>query len=149
MSAHFVRDDGGRAAAGFRGTTGDCVCRSIAIATGRPYREVYDALNALGTRERKGKRKRGKSSARTGVYKGTIRRYMESIGWRWTPTMGIGTGCTVHLTAAELPAGRLVVSVSRHSVAVIDGVIHDLADPSRDGTRCVYGYWQAPKAGAS
>jgi hypothetical protein len=25
---------------------------------------------------------------------------------------------------------------------VIDGVIHDLYDPSRDGTRCVYGYYQ-------
>jgi hypothetical protein len=24
---------------------------------------------------------------------------------------------------------------------VIDGVIHDTFDPSRGGTRCVYGYW--------
>jgi hypothetical protein len=27
-------DDGGRGAAGFKGKTGDCVCRAIAIATG-------------------------------------------------------------------------------------------------------------------
>jgi hypothetical protein len=40
----FVMDDGGRAAAGYKGQTGDCVCRSIAIATGKPYQEVYDAL---------------------------------------------------------------------------------------------------------
>ena len=37
--------------------------------------------------------------------------------------------------------GRLVVSLSRHWTAVIDGVIFDTHDPSRRGTRCVYGYW--------
>ena len=26
--------------------------------------------------------------------------------------------------------------------AVIDGVIRDTHDPGRDGTRCVYGYYQ-------
>jgi hypothetical protein len=26
-------------------------------------------------------------------------------------------------------------------MAVIDGVIHDTYDPSRDGKRCVYGYF--------
>ena len=63
--------------------------------------------------------------------------------------MKIGSGCTVHLRADELPTGRLIVSVSRHVVAVIDGVIHDTHDPSRDGTRCVYGYWKQREAAAS
>jgi hypothetical protein len=138
----FEYDDGGRAAAGYKGTAGDCVPRSIAIATGKPYQEVYDELNTLAKNERTGKRKRGKSSARNGVYKQTIRRYMEGIGWAWTPTMEIGSGCHVHLRPDELPAGRLVVSLSKHVSAVIDGVIHDLYDPSRGGMRCVYGYWQ-------
>ena len=66
---------------------------------------------------------------------------MRSLGFVWTPTMGIGTGCTVHLRADELPNGRLVVAVSKHYTAVLDGVIHDIENPSRDGTRCVYGYW--------
>lgn len=35
----FVFHDGGRAAAGYKGKTGDCVTRSIAIATGKPYQE--------------------------------------------------------------------------------------------------------------
>ena len=43
----FVFHDGGRAAAGYKGKTGDCVARSIAIATGKPYQEVYEALNQL------------------------------------------------------------------------------------------------------
>ena len=137
----WIYDDGGRQAAGYKGIVGDCVCRAIAIATCKPYQEVYDALNELGTRERKCKRKRGKSNARTGVYKQTIRRYMESLGWVWHPTMQIGSGCKVHLAPGELPMGRLVVSVSRHTVAVINGLIRDTHDPSRDGTRCVYGYF--------
>ena len=137
----FVFDDGGRETAGFKGKTGDCVCRAIAIATEMPYKEVYDLINETAKSERASKRKRGKSSARTGVYIGTIRKVMERLGWKWHPTMAIGKGCTVHLRKDELPSGRLVVSVSRHEVAVIDGVVHDTYDCTRDGSRCVYGYY--------
>jgi len=140
--AHFRFDDGGRAAAGYRGKAGDCVVRAIAIATERPYQEIYERVNRAATRERTGKRKRGISNARTGVYKSSIHRVMEALGWEWTPTMQIGSGCTVHLRADELPPGRLVVSVSKHLTAVIDGVIHDTHDCARRGTRCVYGYWR-------
>jgi hypothetical protein len=38
--------------------------------------------------------------------------------------------------------GILIARVSKHYVAIINGVIHDLYDPSRQGTSCVYGYWQ-------
>jgi hypothetical protein len=144
---NYQHNDGGRAAAGYKGTAGDCVTRAIAIATGKPYREVYDAINAAAKTERLGKRMRGKSSARTGVHKPLIRNFMERLGWRWVPTMFVGQGCKVHLRADELPPGRLLVKVSRHSVAVIDGVIHDTHDCSRGGTRCVYGYFT--KAGAA
>lgn len=142
MSAQFKASDGGRADAGFRGHTGDCVTRSIAIATDTPYREVYDALNELAKTERKTKRMRRGSSARTGVYRKTYERYLIALGWTWTPTMQIGSGCTTHLTANELPAGRLIVAVSRHITTMIDGVVHDTHDPSRDGRRCVYGYYR-------
>lgn len=136
----FVYDDGGRKAAGYVGNTGDCVCRAIAIATELPYQQVYDLINSFAKCERKTANK-GISSARTGVYKGTIRRVMNHLGWTYYPTMFIGSGCKVHLRDGELPNGRLVVCVSKHEVAVIDGVIHDTYDCSRDGTRCVYGYY--------
>ncbi len=142
---NFVLDDGGRAAAGYLGYTGDCVTRSIAIAAQLPYQEVYDGLNALAVFERPSKKRRGRSSARTGVHKITYRRYLAELGWRWTPTMFIAQGCKVHLRPGELPAGRLVVSVSRHITAVIDDEIHDLWDCSRGGTRCVYGYWTSAR----
>lgn len=74
--------------------------------------------------------------------------------------MHVGSGCKVHLADGELPTGRLVVAVSKHYTAVIDGVIRDTWDQQRttcyyeginpDGTarlvrtseRCVYGYWK-------
>lgn len=137
-----IIDDGGRKEAGYVGKNArDCVCRAIAIATEQDYQTVYDALNLLAMSERlRGNKSR--SHANKGVEKSTIKKYMKSIGWTWTATMGVGTGCRVHLRKDELPTGRLVVSVSRHLVAVIDGVIYDNHDPSRGGTRCVYGYWE-------
>jgi hypothetical protein len=66
---------------------------------------------------------------------------MKSMGWKWIPTMFIGKGCKVHLKAEELPMGRLIVNVSKHITCVIDGVINDTYDCSRNGTRCVYGYF--------
>jgi len=140
----FVFHDGGRAAAGFKGETGDCVTRSIAIATGKSYQEVYDALNRLAQTERVGKRKTKRSSSRNGVFRQTYQRYLESLGWRWTSIMSIGSGCQVHLRASELPAGPLLVKVSRHLTAVIDGALYDTHDCSRGGKRCVYGYFSRP-----
>jgi hypothetical protein len=142
VGRQFRFDDGGRAAAGYRGKAGDCVVRAIAIATQRPYQEIYERVNRAALRERTGRRKRGISNARTGVYKSSIHRVMLELGWDWTPTMRIGSGCMVHLQPDELPPGRLVVSVSKHLTAVIDGVIYDTHDCSRRGTRCVYGYWR-------
>jgi hypothetical protein len=140
MSNHWTFDDGGRAAAGFKGDAGDCATRAAAIVTGIPYREVYDAINGIAEKHERQK-KRGRSNARTGVFKTTLRRFMESRGWRFVPTMQIGSGCKVHLRADELPSGRILCNVSKHYVAVVDGVIHDTFDPSRGGRRCVYGYF--------
>lgn len=137
----FVYDDGGRQAAGFKGDTGDCVCRAIAIAAELPYQVVYDTLNTScdAMRDRKAARK---SSSRTGVSKIVYRAYLRSMGWTWVPIMQVGSGCKVHLKTGELPMGRIIARCSRHLCAVIDGVIHDTHDPSRRGTRCVYGYFR-------
>ena len=140
----FVFHDGGRAAAGYKGMSGDCVTRSIAIATGKTYQDVYDALNQRAQAERTGKRKKKRSNSRTGVFRRTYQHYLESLGWRWTSTMSIGSGCQVHLRASELPTGSLIVKVSRHLTAVIDGVLYDTHNCSRGGMRCVYGYFSRP-----
>lgn len=147
-----THNDGGRKDAGFKGSARDCVCRSITIVTGKPYREIYNALNQLSKDMGRwhvydlkktvyGNTYSKKSSARTGVERKIYDKYLKSLGYKWIPTMGIGTGCRVHLKTSELPEGRLIVRLSKHISAVIDGVIHDTFDCSREGTRCVYGYY--------
>jgi hypothetical protein len=143
----FIYDDGGRKAAGFKGKAGDCSCRAIAIATGKPYREVYDELSAVGWREKGSRYGTWRDRADGLVIPGDAanrreREYIENLGWQWAPTMRIGSGCKVHLRADELPSGRIIARVTHHLVAVIDGVLHDTYDCSRNGTRCVYGYWE-------
>ncbi len=139
---NFTINDGGRAASGYKGYARDCAVRSISIVAELPYQEVYNAINHLSKLERTGKRKKGKSNSRTGVYRTTVDRYMKELGYTWHPTMFIGSGCKVHLKEGELPQGRLLVCVSRHYTAVIDGIIHDTHYCGRNGTRCVYGYYK-------
>ena len=138
----FVFTDGGRKEAGYKGFTGDCCARAFAIATGRPYKEVYDDINDIAQKERP--RKHKKSNARTGVYVETAHKLAKKYGMEWVPTMGIGTGCRVHVRKDELPGGALVLNLSRHFACVKDGVLYDTHDCSRGGTRCVYGYWRFP-----
>jgi len=147
----FKYNDGGRSLAGYKKpNVGDCVVRAIAIVTELPYQTVYDAINLEGSKERLTKRrvKKGKSSAEGGVYNRTYRNYMAKLGWEFIPTMTIGSGCKVHLKSSELPSGRIVVRLSRHLCAVVDGVINDLSDCSRNETRCVYGYFAKQEVGA-
>lgn len=142
----FEYNDGGREAAGFTGKSSDCVARAIAIAAGLPYREVYDRLAEGNAKQRVTKHTKNarERTASKGIY--TTRKwfkdYMAYLGFEWTPTMFVGSGCRVHLADGELPEGRLVTNLSKHTAAVIDGVLNDTYDCSREGTRCVYGYWK-------
>ena len=138
----FVYNDGGRAAAGFNGTTGDCPCRAISIATGKPYREVHDGLNALcallgeslnGLRIVRGLRCQ-RASAEIGIPPPITHLYLGQLGWCWTSTNA------TRLHRCDLPSGRLVAQLTQHLVALIDNVVHDHGDYWR-GRRIVYGYF--------
>jgi hypothetical protein len=141
----FIYDDGGRKEAGFKGKAGDCVCRAISIASGSPYIEVWQRLADSSYGQRSSSRtKKKERTADKGINtrRKWFKEYMRNVGFVWVPTMHLGSGCVVHLRDGELPMGRLVVAISKHYVAVIDGVIYDTHDCSRDGNRCVYGYYQ-------
>lgn len=132
----YVYDDGGRARYFKAKGVGDCVCRAIAIASGKDYKEVYDALrDAMGESPRNGVK------TRSVKYK----RFMSGMGFVWTPCSSVGDTTAIHLYAGEMPAaGRLVCHVAGHSVAVIDGVVHDIWDSRYNSfgqPRRVYGYW--------
>jgi len=150
----FVYSDGGRSKYFKAGNVGDCVVRAICNATGKDYKEVYDAINKMSKSERTGKRKKKTSNARNGVYKTTYKKYIEDVlGWKWHPTMKIGEGCTMHLVEGEIPDGTIIVSLSKHNTCVKNKVIYDTYDCSEkeyydawgnlmvNNERCVYGYW--------
>ena len=144
----FKYDDGGRSNAGYKGVAGDCVVRSIAIAANLSYKKVYEDLyqaNEIFRNTSKTKLARSlkqkNDSPRTGTHRVVLKKYLLQLGWKWTPTMFIGQGCKIHLKKNELPDGTLIVSCSKHITVVKEGILHDTYDCSRNGTRCVYGYW--------
>ena len=147
-------DCGGRSESKFKGITGDCVVRAVAIATGLEYENVYEDMFRLTKEYRdsnkndrlaKGLRKRSELklgiSPRHGVYREIYDPYLIGIGWKWIPKMFVGQGCKVHLKKEELPDAMIIARLSRHVCAVDRGVIRDIYDCSREGTRCVYGYY--------
>src|SRR5689334_19321735 len=92
LSKHipFVYDDGGRSGSGRKGRAGDCVCRAISIATGRPYSEIFAELTRGNKRSSKKVR-----TVSHGVCTSLkwFKEYMRSLGFVWVPCMGLGTGC--------------------------------------------------------
>jgi hypothetical protein len=151
MKTSFVFNDGGAHIK----DRGHCVSRSIAIVTGLPFIEVYTTIKACmrATRNARGKdfydgyalaAGAKKTSPARGVPMPIVHQVLKELGFLWVPTMRIGQGCKVHMRSDELPPGRLIVRLSGHVTAVIDGVEHSTYDSSRNGTRCVYGYWYKP-----
>lgn len=132
----FEKHDGGRADAGFRGTTRDCVPRAIAIATGLPYREIYDELSrrqkAYYTKKlrestpryrRFWERRLKQYSARNGVRNEVWRPYLKSLGWQ--PSVG-------YRWIEDFPStGTFIILQHKHMVTIKDGVLYDTYDSSK------------------
>lgn len=111
--------------AGYRGRTRDCVCRAVAIATGRPYFQVYTELSHVN--EATG---RQSFSARNGIIcrSRSFEEYIKSQGFEHCAYSG------------DLPMGTLLVRVRGHMFAMIDHVAYDTADPSK--YMRIEGYWR-------
>ena len=127
----FNYNDGGRSNYFSTNSVGDCVTRAIAIAAQLDYKEVYNRVKKLVG-----------YTPRNGIRNEDIKKVIDSFGFKWTPTMTIGSGCKTHLADNEVPMkGRIICRCSHHLVAVVDGVLNDTYDSTRDGSRAVYGYW--------
>lgn len=125
----FIWHDGGRAACGFVGHTGDCVTRAIAIATGEVYREVYDALTELA-----------QSSARHGVTVSVADQYLRPRGWRLHYFRSFDERHFV--PGANIVSFRPTERKSSgHLSCVIDKTIYDTWNPFEDHELEVDGVW--------
>jgi hypothetical protein len=125
----FKYNDGGRKAAGFKGTAGDCGARAMAIALGLDYMAVYKELAQANADNGRAK------SARNGIMKDVYTEVLKRYGWVWMKApqfAGRKARCS------DMPAGVVIAKQAHHFVAVIDGVANDAWDCTG---RMVYGYW--------
>lgn len=137
----YEYDDGGRKENGFKGDTGDCVPRAIAIllrATGYGtalacYRDAYNCMaqamkdngyaasgNAYATRTRKTAKKSGQKSSRD-----VQRVVIEGFGF---VNVKLPAGARPTYTEAFERYGNCIVSTRKHMAAVVDGNLRDLFD---------------------
>lgn len=122
----FEYDDGGRADAGYRGRTNDCVVRALAIATGYPYKQLYQMFKKPNPGNVK-----GISPYSSGVQRRFTHTFLTERGWTGVPLYhDLGTFQRFDRT---LPSGKIVVALPGHLTCVINRVIHDTY-PSKTST---------------
>jgi hypothetical protein len=126
----YVMNDGGKAATGRKGKSGDCAVRAVAIATGTDYETAYrmmaDEAASFGY----------KKSARDGIHMDVITSVLKKFGWAWVAAPKISGRKARCVDLAE--KGTVIARQAKHFVAVIDGTPHDIFDCS---DRMVYGCW--------
>ncbi len=130
----LIWNDGGRASSGFVGLAGDCVTRSIAIATGTNYRDIYSSLGAAAEK-----------SARDGVASSVASRFLDDLGWIFIPGSGLP------FQSEFVPKGVVIVHLEKpdsvrcgHFCTLVDHVVHDTWNPSDEDDYVMMGYWIRP-----
>jgi hypothetical protein len=136
-----VKHDGGRITAGFKGTKtiGDCVCRAITIAAEQPYAKTHADLSDFGWSTRQDRyswRDKDGLIIPGAMARWLERQYIEPLGLVWRPLPAVKG--QPRPRPRDLLEGRLIASMRRHLVAVVDGVVYDTWD-SLD--QPVYGYY--------
>ena len=116
----FVYDDGGRADAGYRGKTGDCVIRATAIATGLEYEKLYKKFARLN------KKRYGIATGRQGVAKKDYEPVLESLGFVKRSRQKGSKWET--FTQAYQYYGDCIIVFPHHMAAIVDGNLRDTED---------------------
>jgi hypothetical protein len=113
------------------GMYGDCVTRSIVMATGEEYETVWNAL----TEQKQGISKRKRGTADTGVNHFSAWKYIRTLGWKYVecPT---GT----KFTYDSLPS-ECIASIPGHYVYVKNGIVYDTYDCRGKRKRKLEGYY--------
>lgn len=121
----------------------DSAPRAVAIATGLDYVTVWNELYELCQHVTQRPNCRRTDHPETFVDKDILAAYLAGLGWRWRATQRVGACEKVLLSRRLLPdQGTYICRISKGWVCLKDGVLHDVTDPSRDGTRLVYGWFE-------
>lgn len=110
----------------------DCMIRSVTIATGRPYHEVYTLMKAKGWR--------AKRSSADKNWEEQITLTLRELGFRATRHSFPGVKGQPRRTAHTMPSsGTWILRVSKHVACLKEGVLLDTFDCR---TSCVYFAWE-------
>ncbi|MEM7477917.1 MAG: DUF2786 domain-containing protein [Planctomycetota bacterium] len=129
----LIWNDGGRATCGFVGSTGDCVTRSIAIATGRVYRDIYDVLG-----------EKSMKTPRNGVAIEFPTEFLQELGWQYQD------GGLIPFISDSLPKGIVICHIMKpnekahHFCTVVDHVVYDTWNPAEDDCYVLRSFWTPP-----
>ena len=130
----YQYNDGGRKEAGYKGHTGDCVARALAISTGKPYKEIYDFVGET-------MKSHGYKRSANAYYSGNHRRGMRkpklvqediirSFGFE---KVKLPKGPRPTYRQAYEQYGDCMVATRGHILAIKDGAVQDIFDDQ--------GYW--------
>ena len=126
----YIKDHGGRekyTRCRFnKDNTGDCVIRAIAIATGKDYREVRDALFELA-------REMWVMPSTTDCYEA----YLTSLGWERHSPLKDGNR-KVLVKDFPIKTGAVIIHTCKHLTTIVDGEIHDTWDTSGSAANSYY-----------
>jgi hypothetical protein len=132
--AKWLQHDAGRSTSKRPKARNDCTVRAIAAVTGAPYDAAYEWIAAGG-------RKSGKRFKLKPFFAANV--FLHDADWRfaWTPYPAVKGERRMNVIAfvATHPRGRYVIQVSKHVIAVVDGVLIDDHLPRLNA--CVYGAW--------
>ena len=127
----YSLDDGGRAAAGFKGQAGDCVVRAIAILTRAPYAAVYARMAAAMKQagysaSGNGDRQKPRPGLRPRLTARQVQNLVKrSYGLR---RVDLGRGARPTYTQAWQLHGNCLVGTTKHVAAIVDGTLRDTFD---------------------
>lgn len=146
MELDFNHNDGGRAKY-FKGSTGDCVTRAIAIATNIDYKIVYDDL-FLANKEYISKRNNKISRAlrnrhnglspRSGIFKDIYTKYLTDLGWKYVSLIKFGSKERTKLDQLT-HFDNIIITINKHLMCMQKGVLQDISDFR-------FSYWEERKS---
>lgn len=111
----------------------DCFTRACSIALNYGYSDVWSDLSHMAAMESL-KGRQGRSHPDKGINHRVIEAYMKLKNWKWVAGP---------FKWSELPKrGTVIVYLKWHLAAVVNGVLHDTYDSSRNGKSKVYGYYK-------
>lgn len=143
MDLWYIKDDGGRKLAGYKGTTRDCVLRATCIFFDVDYQITYKLLNKFCkpfNEENIGRYK--KSGSRVGVSNLLTPNWFESFGLVYVPILRTKHQRYKRANLKDLPElkkGKYILNMRKHVACVKDGILYDSWD-SRNNV--VYGYYR-------